>query len=281
MVKRHPLIAFFVLTYALSWWPWALQALGMHITPIASFGPFLAALVVLALTGDKAGIIGLFRRMIRWRVGIGWYAVALLLPVVMAGGAALLNVVVGAEPPTAAELGRWSTLPASFALLLLIPGNGGAWEEPGWRGYALPRMQARWSALVSGLVLGLLITLWHLPLMITGEIHFAEVASIMTAMIVINWLFNQAGGSVLVIMICHAVNNAVSGGYFFAMFDGADASRQAWLLALTWGVTAVAVVIICGPRDFSRTKPRQVEPELASAPADPDTPTLVTIQRKD
>ena len=72
-------------------------------------------------------------------------------------------------------------------------------------------MQARWSALLSGLVLGLLITLWHLPLMVTGEIHFAEVASIMTAMIVINWLFNQARGSVLVIMICHAANNAISG----------------------------------------------------------------------
>jgi membrane protease YdiL (CAAX protease family) len=281
MVKRHPLIAFFVLTYALSWWPWILHAQGVQTAPIASFGPFVAALAVLALTEGKAGILGLFRRMIRWRVNLGWYAVALLLPVAMAGGAALLNVALGAEPPTAADLGRWTALPASFAIVLLVPGMGGAWEEPGWRGYALPRMQARWSALLSGVVLALLITLWHLPLMVTGEIHFAEVASIMTAMIVINWLFNQARGSVLVIMICHAANNTISGRYFFPMFDGADAARQAWLLAVTWGVAALAVVIIGGPRDFSRTKPRQVEPGFAADPAGPDSPALVTTSRKD
>jgi uncharacterized protein len=281
MVKRHPLIAFFVLTYALSWWPWILHASGVQTAPIASFGPFLAALIVLALTEGKAGILGLFRRMIRWRVSVGWYAVALLLPVVMAGGAALLNVALGAESPTAAELGRWTTIPAAFAMVLLVPGLGGAWEEPGWRGYALPRMQARWSALLSGVVLGLLITLWHLPLMVTGEIHFAEVTSILTAMIVINWLFNQAAGSVLVIMICHAANNAISGRYLFPMFDGADAARQAWLLAVTWGVAALAVVTLGGPRDFSRTKPRQVEPEPARAQAGADTSTLVSASRKD
>ncbi len=281
MLKRHPLVAFFVLTYALSWWPWILYARDLMGAPIASFGPFLAALLVLALTEGKAGIVGLFRRMIRWRVPVGWYAVALILPLVMAGGATLLNVALGAEPPTAAELGRWTAIPSSFAILLLVPGFGGAWEEPGWRGYALPRMQARWSALLSGVVLGLLITLWHLPLMVTGEIHFAEVASIMTAMLVINWLFNQARGSVLVIMICHAANNVLSGRYFFPMFEGADAARQAWLLAITWGVMALAVVIIGGPRDFSRTKPRQVEPDLAQVQAGPDAPALATASRKD
>ena len=77
---------------------------------------------MLALTEGKAGIVGLLRRMVRWRVGVGWYAVALLLPLVMAGGATLLNVALGAEPPTAAELGRWTAIPTSFALLLLVPG---------------------------------------------------------------------------------------------------------------------------------------------------------------
>ena len=97
-------------------------AWGLNTAPIASFGPFLAALLVLALTEGKAGIVGLLRRMVRWRVGVGWYAVALLLPVVMAGGATLLNVALGAEPPTAAELGRWTAIPASIAILLLVPG---------------------------------------------------------------------------------------------------------------------------------------------------------------
>ena len=103
MVKRHPLVAFFALTFLLSWWPWPLHAFGLMPMPIASFGPFLAALVVLALTEGKAGILGLLRRMVRWRVGLGWWVVALLLPVAMSGGAALLNIAVGAEAPTAAD----------------------------------------------------------------------------------------------------------------------------------------------------------------------------------
>src|SRR6478752_3827453 len=83
LVKRHRLTAFFILAYALSWWAWIPYALGVFPNPVASFGPFLAALVVLALTEGKAGLLGLFRRMIRWRVAPGWYAVALLLPAVL------------------------------------------------------------------------------------------------------------------------------------------------------------------------------------------------------
>jgi membrane protease YdiL (CAAX protease family) len=281
MVKRHPLIAFFVLTFLLSWWPWALYAFGLMPVPIASFGPFLAALVVLALTEGKAGIVALLRRMIRWRVGLGWWVVALLLPAAMSGGATLLNIALGAEAPTAAELGRWTAIPGSIAIVLLVPGFGGAWEEPGWRGYALPRLQARWSALASALVLGALITLWHLPLMATGEIHTAEVASIMTAVLVLNWLFNQVQGSVLVLMVCHAANNAFSGRYFFPMLDGADAARQSWLLALTWGAVAVVLLVVGGPRDLSRRRPRQVEPNPLPEPADHHPRTLVPAEPKE
>src|SRR5688500_14625671 len=76
-VSRHRLAAFFILAYALSWWAWIPYTLGVFPNPVASFGPFLAALVVLALTEGKTGLLGLFRRMIRWRVAPGWYAVAL------------------------------------------------------------------------------------------------------------------------------------------------------------------------------------------------------------
>jgi hypothetical protein len=70
LVKRHPLITFFVLAYALSWWPAILYALDLLPQPIVGFGPSLAALVVLALTSGKSGIVGLLRRLVRWRVGI-------------------------------------------------------------------------------------------------------------------------------------------------------------------------------------------------------------------
>jgi membrane protease YdiL (CAAX protease family) len=281
MVKRHPLIAFFVLAYAFSWWPWIFSALGLIDSPIAGFGPFLAALVVLALTEGRRGVGKLLRRMVQWRVGPGWYAVALLLPAAVAGLATVVNVVLGAEAPTSAELGRWTGIFSTFAILLLVPGFGGAWEEPGWRGYATPRLQARWSALTSGLVLGVLIGGWHLPLMITGQVHYADLVSIMGATIVINWLFNHVRGSVLLIMILHAANNTISGNFFAPMFAGADSARQAWLLAAIWCALAVLVVLISGPRDLSRTRPRQVEPDPATDPVDPSRPDLVTTPRKD
>lgn len=119
LVKRHPVTTFFVLAYALSWWAWIPYALGVFPNPVASFGPFLAALVVLALTEGKAGLLGLFRRMIRWRVAPGWYAVALLLPAVLTAVAAMLNVMLGAHAPSPAQLSAWpgilSTLQSSFS----------------------------------------------------------------------------------------------------------------------------------------------------------------------
>jgi uncharacterized protein len=260
LVKRHRLTTFFILAYALSWWAWILYALGLFPNPIASFGPFLAAIVVLALTEGKAGLFGLFRRMVRWRVAPGWYAVALLLPAVLAASATALNVVLGAQPPSAAQLGAWTGIISTFAIVLLIPGVGGAWEEPGWRGYALRRLQSGRSALVASLILAALIAGWHLPLMVAGQVHYSDIVLILAAVIVFNWVFNNAKGSVLIIMLMHAANNAVSGSFFSPMFSGADSIRQSWLLALVWAAVAALVIIISGPINLSRKYRRQQEP---------------------
>ena len=259
LIKRHPLATFFILAYALSWWAWILYAFGLFPNPIASFGPFLAAVVVLALTEGKAGLGGLFRRMIRWRVPPGWYAVALLLPAVLAAAATALNVVLGAERPSAAALNGWTGLFATFAIVLLVPGFGGAWEEPGWRGYALPRLQSRRSALVAGLILGALIAGWHLPLMVAGQVAYSDIVLIFAGTIVFNWVFNNARGSVLIIMVMHAANNTVSGSFFSPMFTGADSLRQSWLLALVWTVMAILVIAISGPENLSRKYRKQEE----------------------
>ena len=172
LVKQHPLITFFVLSYALSWWPSILYALDLSPQPVAGFGPFLAALVVLVLTRGKSGIGGLLRRMVRWRVGLRWYAVALLLPVAITLAATSLNVLLGAQAPSAADLGGWTDLFPTFAILLLVPGLGGAWEEPGWRGFALLRLQTGRWALLASLILGVLIVGWHLTLVLAGEVHY-------------------------------------------------------------------------------------------------------------
>jgi membrane protease YdiL (CAAX protease family) len=192
VVRRYPLIVFFVLAYVFSWWPWPLYAFGLSPSPIIAFGPFLAAILVLALTTGKGGVVTLLRRMVRWRVRPVWYAVALLLPVAISGGAALLNVVVlGASAPSPAELGAWSGLVPTFFLLLLVPGIGGAWEEPGWRGYALPKLQGGHSALLASLILGVVWAFWHLPLMVIGQIHLSDPVYIVAWTVVLTWVFNN------------------------------------------------------------------------------------------
>jgi uncharacterized protein len=268
LIRRYPLITFFVLAYVLSWWPWILYALDLLPQPIAGFGPFLAAIVVLAITRGKTGVVGLLRRMVRWRVGLRWYAVALLLPVAISLAAAVFNFLLGAQAPSSVELGGWVGLFSTFLLLLLVPGIGGAWEEPGWRGYALPRLQVGRSALFASLILWIGIVVWHLPLMLVGEIHWSDVVFLMGFVIVFNWVFNNANGSVLILMLMHAMNNTISGSFIGPMFSGVDSVRQAWLYAALWLVVAIVVVVVYGPEQLSRKHRKQeepVQPEVSTA----------------
>jgi uncharacterized protein len=267
-MRRYPLIVFFVLAYAFSWWPWPLYAFGLSPGYIIGFGPFVAALVVLGLTRGKVGIFGLLKRMVRWRVRPVWYAVALLLPVGIALGATVLNVLLGAGPPSSAELGAWPSLVPTFFLLLLVPGIGGAWEEPGWRGYALPNLQADRSVLLASLILGIVWAFWHLPLMVYGAVPWSDMAYVTAQSVVYAWLFNNTAGSVLLVMLFHTMNNVISGGFFHAMFSGAEWVRMGWLLVALWCAVAVMVVIATGPEHLSRkhTKQTLMPPETASPP---------------
>jgi membrane protease YdiL (CAAX protease family) len=271
LVRRYPLTAFFVLACALSWWPWILYSAGLLPNPIVGFGPFLAALVVLAITEGKSGVMGLLRRMVRWRVGIQWYAAALLLPIVVTLAAAALNVfLLGAQrTSTAADLGGWSTLLQTFFLWLFIPGLAGTWEEPGFRGYALPRLQFRYTALIASLILGVLWAFWHLPFVVTGEDTWID-AILFTIewSIVYTWLFNNAKGSVLIVMLFHNMNNTFS-GFVGQMFSGADSVNQAWLRLALWGVVAIALVIVYGSQNLSRKHQKQVEPVQPEVSASP------------
>jgi uncharacterized protein len=256
VVRRHPLICFFALAYVLSWWPWPLYLLGLAPSPIVSFGPFLAALIVLAITYRKAGVVALLSRMVRWRVHPVWYALALLLPIAISGAATLLNVSLGAQAPSFAELGAWTGLIPQFFLSLLVPGVGGTWEEPGWRGYALPVLQVRRSALLASLILGTLWAFWHLPFVVYGTIPRSDMVFIVAWSVVFTWMFNNTSGSVLIAMLMHAMNNTVSGG-FGAMFSEGDWERQGWLLVALWSAVALVVVVVTGQQCLSRKNRKQ------------------------
>jgi membrane protease YdiL (CAAX protease family) len=201
--------------------------------------------------------------MVRWRVGLRWYAVALLLPIVVTLTAAALNVfLLGAQRTSSvAELGGWSTLLQTFFLWLLIPGLSGTWEEPGFRGYALPRLQVGRSALLASLILGVLWAFWHLPFVVTGEdIWIDALLFPFEWAIVYTWLFNNANGSVLIVMLFHNINNTFSSGFVGQMFSGADSVNQAWLRLALWGVVAIILVVMYGSQHLSRKHRKQEEP---------------------
>ena len=208
-------------------------------------------------------MVGLLRRMVRWPVGLQWYAVALLLPVVVTLAAAALNVdLLGAQrTSSAADLGGWPYFLQTFFLWLLIPGLAGTWEEPGFRGYALPRLQVGRSALLASLILGVLWAFWHLPFVVTGEdIWIDAILLTFEWSIVYTWLFNNAKGSVLIVMLFHNMHNTFSSGFIGQMFSGADSVNQAWLRLALWGLVAIVLVVVYGPQNLSRKHSKQAEP---------------------
>jgi uncharacterized protein len=270
LVRRYPLITFFVLACALAWWIWILYAFGItFLGPIFALGPFLAAIIVTALTRGKVGLKALLSRMVRWRVGLSWYAVALLLPVAVYVVAVSLNILLGASASTAEQFGSWYLILPLFAYSLLFPLSGAFGEELGWRGYALPRVQARLWALSAALIIGVIQTAWHLPLFMIDRSTppVPLIAGYMGLGILATWVFNNTRGSVLMTMLLHASFNT-NAGFFGEMFAGADLVRMSWLLAAGWCVAAIVVVIVAGPAHLSRKHRKQeepVQPEVSTA----------------
>ena len=258
-IRNHALVAFFVLAYALAWSFWIPYAAGVSPNPVFASGPLIAAIIVTALIGGRSGLKALLSRMVRWRVGFKWYAVALLLPFAVYLFAAFLNVLLGATASLAESLSHWYFLFLMFPLYLLSPLSGALGEELGWRGYALPRLQAGRSALLASLILGVLIVGWHLPKFVSGQSGWSETAGILAAAIMFTWLFNNTNGSVLLAMLFHASGNTFP-MFFLPMFSEAEQVRLGWLAAAVFCVVAVIVVIVAGPARLSREHRKQEEP---------------------
>ena len=129
----------------------------------------------------------------------------------------------------------------------------------------MPRLQDGRSALIASLVLGVLWALWHLPLMVVGQVHYSDIVTVIAAAIVFTWVFNNTNGSVFIAMLMHAMNNTVTGSFFSQMFSGADSVRWSWMIAAVWCAAAIVVVVVAGPAHLSRNHRKQEEP-LQSKP---------------
>lgn len=263
-IARRPLEWFFVLTFAFSWAPAASYLATGSGPALLGCGPFLAAFAVLSVTHGRDGLRSLRRSMTTWRVPARWWSVAIGLPIAMTMLAAGINLALGASSPGSEDVGSWTNVLPVALLFLLVPVFGGAWEEPGWRGYALPRLLRGRSPLAASLVLGAIWAVWHLPIFLTGDQHWSDLLLVVAVAVVLTWIFQNARQSVLVAMVFHALNNAISGEYVAQWFDGTDSTRQSWILAVLWTVLAVGVAkYSSGFRRRSRLD-RPAVPELVT-----------------
>ncbi len=266
-------LKYIVIAFAFTWFFWLLailegrgliSSLPVPATFLGAFGPMVAAVIVTAQESGRAGLRSLLSRIVRWRVAPIWYGVALLGPIVLALSGMALHVVLGGQSPNLpAMIGALPTVLAISVYMFIQVGIG---EEIGWRGYALPKLQSGYNALVSSLILGGIWVLWHLPLFFNPDSGYSNtpfwafLIFILPVSILITWIFNSTGGSTLMIMILHAMLNASIGPLWRATpeYSTAVSNTDVYLLqaAVLW-VGAIVVVLVYGASNLSR-KPRHV-----------------------
>jgi uncharacterized protein len=240
LIRRYPLTAYFTLAYAISWVFWLPNVtaffgwtapISPYIPLLGAFGPTLAAVIVSSLTEGRTGRSRLTDGLTRWRVG--WWWLAALGPL----GLMLI-----------AALGiRWSGGPlpvlgvTTFALVQSVMHGFG--EEIGWRGLALPRLQVRHNALNASVILSLLWAGWHIPLLISNETYrqmgaFGLVGwffSLLIGSVLLTWLFNGSGGSVLIVAVFHTLLDLSTIGH------GPVIANIVGALVTVWGIAALAL----------------------------------------
>ncbi len=228
---------------------------GPVLLSLAVLGPATAAISLTYLTQDKMGIRDFWLRIIDTRrISLRWYLVIFLLAPVLFGLAALLDFLTGGRGWTfGAQIGQFSANPF---YLIIIAFLAPVLEEFGWRGYALDRLQLRWSALVSSLILGFFWALWHLPIFyIKGTYQYSlgvgslafwtYMISVIPITVFFTWIFNNTYRSTLSAILFHIMIDVT--GEVFSITERA----YAYFVVLTF-VAAIAITVIWGARTMKR-----------------------------
>jgi membrane protease YdiL (CAAX protease family) len=272
IVRKYPALSLVVLAMIFGVAP--LVAINAGLLPeeagqLVAFSSSLAAIVLAAVEGRKGGVRELLGRFLIWRVGIQWWAFALLFGVIPAvAGLYLFNLLGGPAVDWSGLKPLYSVVP-SIIILTVLAGMG---EEFGWRGFAMPRLQARYNALVSSLMIGVLWGIWHIPLfLVKGTIQYewkleaglipavlAYTAFVIAWSIQYTWVFNNTRGSVLLAAVIHGAVNAWNG--YIDVYRGYFGAILAYMVVSV--IVSILIVLLAGPTNLSRTNKRNVlEPE--------------------
>ncbi len=244
LLVRHPLVSYFALAYIISWLLWLPLVLskggGIGLIPfttdatvdgaitlsliiVGAFGPALAAVIMTALTEGRAGVGLLFRRIVRVRVAWQWYLMAMFFPLL-----AYLFLLLPYVLFTPGQFLRAFGLQGGIALLAYVGAvlsgmvlGSPLGEEPGWRGFALPRLQQQIGPFKGSLLLGILWGFWHTPIafftvwgqdyqsagIVLGFLLF--ILNTISIAVVMTWMFNHTRGSIFLAIMFHSAINSI------------------------------------------------------------------------
>lgn len=215
--------AFTIIAIAISWLCWLPMVAASHhvgyvpssagslLILLGTFGPFLSAV---ALVSRRSGVRGLgefIGQAFRWRAGIQWYAAVLLVPALVRIAVLYVHLLQGGRLLELSDTSRWLAIPSTFLLVLLLGGPTG--EEFGWRGFLLQRVQPVIGVLWASIVIGLITTLWHLPLFwIPGTAQSYLPIALFTVRtvalsVISTLLYNGTRRSLLFVLLFHASLN--------------------------------------------------------------------------
>ena len=264
-MRSRPLVTFFMLACGISWLLWMplwLPSFGIAGLPVLPFhhalgalGPIMAAFIVTAMESGRAGCSDLLQRMVLWHGRLLWIAVALFAPYALLLVAVVASSLFAGETFSFAGFGRSREFP-QFSVLAFLAYNivsFGYGEEVGWRGFALPRLQARHSAWVASLQLTLGWAMWHLPLFLyrpgyTGMDALGVAGwllSLLTGAVLLTWLYNESRGSILIVAVFHATVDVA----FTSSIATPPVVSIAGALITIWGII---VLLVAGARHLSR-----------------------------
>jgi membrane protease YdiL (CAAX protease family) len=272
-LEPRNLILFFAIAFGWSWFWWFLFIFGVLEFPagaespyvdfglvspllllfimVTPFGPTIGAFVVSGLTEGKAGVGALWRRFWGVRFRVWWLLAVFVFPFALWGGIHLFFLIDTGLSPSP-DLYFWIVSPITLVPLFLLNFvNGGLSEEFGWRGYVLPRLQSRFNALQSSLILGVVWASWHIPLWLGLEpartFSFLLWAGVLVlGSVMFTWIFNNTNGSVLAVALFHMTGNVVG-----SMFPSAPE-----YLIMGETVAVLLILAIFGSREMVRRRSR-------------------------
>jgi len=261
-MRRGNVWLFFGLTFALTWGVGLFYVvLGSRFSALfgplgvtnplfylAVWSPAICAITLAALQG-RAGLADLFGRLARFNIGIQWYLLPTFGIAAIALAARALSAHFGGPSVSAAFLPAGGQSWFIAALLMFVVDPGPLGEEPGWRGYALPRLEQRRGGLVAALILGTIWGVWHLPAFFISTLPQNGLAFPMFLVqsiaftVLMVWMVNNARGSIIPAILFHwAINR----------FGGFDEKTMPFACALF--VAATLLVVIFAGRDLGRTR---------------------------